>query len=212
MLRPRPGLHRRDDRRPGDPRRRRAVSHVHQPGRVPPVAPRRQRRPPADALRPSRWDWSAPTAGSGCSESWARSPGWSNSSRTIARRGCRWPRCCGGPKFSWEDLAARLPELADVSPEVAQQVTYDAKYAGYLARQQVDIQRQQRLAARQDPRIPSILPGLLHLRAEAREKFERVRPVDLAQAGRISGITPADLAVLMVHLEGAGDRECKGKP
>ncbi|MEN6494775.1 MAG: hypothetical protein ABFD16_10825, partial [Thermoguttaceae bacterium] len=41
-----------------------------------------------------------------------------------------------------------------------------------------------------------------HLRAEAREKLSRIRPLDLAQAGRISGITPADLAVLMVHLEG----------
>ena len=106
-------------------------------------------------------------------------------------------------EIQWADLAARLPELADVSPEVAQQVTYDAKYEGYLARQQVDIQRQQRLAAR---KIPDTLDfaRVLHLRAEAREKFERVRPVDLAQAGRISGITPADLAVLMVHLEGGG--------
>ena len=106
-------------------------------------------------------------------------------------------------EIQWADLTARLPELADVSPAVAQQVTYDAKYEGYLARQQVDIQRQQRLAAR---KIPDRLDfgRILHLRAEAREKFERVRPVDLAQAGRISGITPADLAVLMVHLEGGG--------
>ncbi len=106
-------------------------------------------------------------------------------------------------EIQWADLAARLPDLADVSPEVAQQVTCDAKYEGYLARQQVDIQRQQRLAAR---KIPGSLDfaRVLHLRAEAREKFERVRPVDLAQAGRISGITPADLAVLMVHLEGGG--------
>ena len=60
-----------------------------------------------------------------------------------------------------------------------------------------------RLAAR---KIPDTLDfaRVLHLRAEAREKFERVRPIDLAQAGRISGITPADLAVLMVHLEGGG--------
>ena len=46
-----------------------------------------------------------------------------------------------------------------------------------------------------------------HLRAEAREKFSRVRPVDLAQASRISGITPADLAVLMVRLEGEKERD-----
>jgi tRNA uridine 5-carboxymethylaminomethyl modification enzyme len=107
-------------------------------------------------------------------------------------------------EIQWIDLATRLPELANVSAEVAQQLTYDAKYEGYLARQRVDIQRQVRLAAR---KIPDSIDftRVLHLRAEAREKFERVRPVDLAQAGRISGITPADLAVLMVHLEG-GER------
>jgi tRNA uridine 5-carboxymethylaminomethyl modification enzyme len=104
-------------------------------------------------------------------------------------------------EVQWEDLAARLPELGAVSPDVAQQVTYDAKYEGYLARQQVDIQRQQRLAARKIPQSLDFAK-VIHLRAEAREKFEKVRPVDLAQAGRISGITPADLAVLMVHLEG----------
>jgi tRNA uridine 5-carboxymethylaminomethyl modification enzyme len=103
-------------------------------------------------------------------------------------------------EIQWDDLIARLPELGGISAEVAQQVTYDAKYEGYLARQQIDIDRQQRLAARKIP--PALdFATVLHLRAEAREKFERVRPVDLAQAGRISGITPADLAVLTVHLE-----------
>jgi tRNA uridine 5-carboxymethylaminomethyl modification enzyme len=107
------------------------------------------------------------------------------------------------PEVGWGDLVIRLPELAEVSPETALQLAHDAKYEGYLARQQIDIQRQQRLAER---KIPDTLDfaRVLHLRAEAREKFERVRPVDLAQAGRISGITPADLAVLMVHLEGGG--------
>jgi tRNA uridine 5-carboxymethylaminomethyl modification enzyme len=106
-------------------------------------------------------------------------------------------------EVQWTDLAKRLPELGEVPAEIAQQLACDAKYEGYLARQQVDIQRQQRLAAR---KIPTTLDyaAVVHLRAEAREKFQRVRPIDLAQAGRISGITPADLAVLTVHLEGAG--------
>ncbi len=102
---------------------------------------------------------------------------------------------------TWEDLVVLLPELASVSREVAQQITYDAKYAGYLVRQDVEIERQNRLSAR---RIPADLDfsKMAHLRAEAREKLLRFRPGDLAQAGRISGITPADLAVLAVHLEG----------
>jgi tRNA uridine 5-carboxymethylaminomethyl modification enzyme len=75
------------------------------------------------------------------------------------------------------------------------------KYSGYVARQEVEIDRQRRLCAR---RIPDAFDyaALGQLRAEAREKLSRVRPRDLAQAGRISGITPADLAVLMVHLDG----------
>ncbi len=106
-------------------------------------------------------------------------------------------------EIRWSDLVARLPELGDVSSEVAQQVTYDAKYEGYLARQEVEIQRQRRLEARKIPTHVDFT-HVPHLRAEAREQFARVRPTDLAQAGRISGITPADLAVLMVHLEGGG--------
>jgi tRNA uridine 5-carboxymethylaminomethyl modification enzyme len=107
------------------------------------------------------------------------------------------------PETPWSEVVQRLPALAELSDEVAQQVTYDIKYAGYLARQDVDIARQRRLAER---RIPQGFDydGLIHLRAEAREKLSRVRPTDLAQAGRVSGITPADLAVLMVHLHRGG--------
>ncbi|MBX7168485.1 MAG: tRNA uridine-5-carboxymethylaminomethyl(34) synthesis enzyme MnmG [Pirellulales bacterium] len=98
-------------------------------------------------------------------------------------------------------LAARVPELAQVGPEIADQVEIDVKYAGYIERQALDVERQQRLAVKRIPanfdyqRVPQ-------LRAEAREKLVRIRPASLDQAGRISGITPADLAILMVHLEG----------
>jgi len=103
------------------------------------------------------------------------------------------------PEVTWEDLVARLPELAAAPRDVVMQVTCDAKYAGYIARQQIDIARQQRLAAR---RIPAELDyqRVPHLRAEAREKLSRVRPTDLAQAGRVSGITPADVTVLLIHI------------
>jgi tRNA uridine 5-carboxymethylaminomethyl modification enzyme len=109
------------------------------------------------------------------------------------------------PEVTWEDVVARLPELAAAPRDVVMQVTCDAKYAGYIARQQIDIARQQRLAAR---RIPAELDYQLvpHLRAEAREKLARVRPTDLAQAGRVSGITPADVTVLLIHIEGRGRR------
>jgi tRNA uridine 5-carboxymethylaminomethyl modification enzyme len=109
------------------------------------------------------------------------------------------------PETTWAEIVEKLPELVGTPEQVAEQVTYDAKYAGYLARQQVEIERGRRLA---EKRIPGNLDyaKLTHLRAEAREKLARVRPVNLAQAGRISGITPADLAILMIHLE-AGQRD-----
>lgn len=102
---------------------------------------------------------------------------------------------------TWEEVVARCEALADVPPEIARQVAYDAKYSGYLAREEIDIARQQRLA---EQRIPVELDyaALPHLRNEAKEKLAAIRPTSLAQAGRISGITPADLAVLMIHLRG----------
>lgn len=104
------------------------------------------------------------------------------------------------PETQWAELAAHLPELADVSPEVAEQVENDMRYSGYIERLQVDIARMQRLASRRIP--PGIdYSAIPHLRMEAREKLARVAPADLAQAGRISGITPADIAVLLIHLE-----------
>jgi tRNA uridine 5-carboxymethylaminomethyl modification enzyme len=105
------------------------------------------------------------------------------------------------PEAQWADVVARLPELQGVSPEAARAVVYDAKYSGYLEREEAAIQRHHRLAER---RIPEgfDFSRVRHLRAEAREKLARFQPGNLAQAGRISGITPADLAVLVVHLEG----------
>jgi tRNA uridine 5-carboxymethylaminomethyl modification enzyme len=105
------------------------------------------------------------------------------------------------PESTWEDISARLPELNAASKEVARQVEYDTKYAGYIARQEIDIERQKRLSTR---RIPSVLnyATVPHLRQEAKEKLSKIRPAHLGQASRISGITPADIAVLMIYLEG----------
>jgi tRNA uridine 5-carboxymethylaminomethyl modification enzyme len=104
------------------------------------------------------------------------------------------------PEISWGDLTQIASELSAVSPSIAEQVTYDVKYSGYIARQTIAIERQRRLAQK---RIPDNFnyTALKQLRIEAREKLHRVRPVTLDQAQRISGITPADIAVVMIHLE-----------
>jgi tRNA uridine 5-carboxymethylaminomethyl modification enzyme len=104
------------------------------------------------------------------------------------------------PETGWGDVAALHPELARVRPEIAEQVLYDLKYAGYIARQADQIARQKRWA---DKRIPDSFDyhRVRHLRIEARERLTRIRPASLGQASRISGITPADLALLITHLQ-----------
>jgi len=101
---------------------------------------------------------------------------------------------------TWADLVARLPELAGVTEDVSDQVVSDVKYAGYVERQQEEVDRQKRLA---EKRIPAAFDyaTIGQLRAEAREKLAKVRPESLAQAGRISGITPADLALVRAYLD-----------
>jgi tRNA uridine 5-carboxymethylaminomethyl modification enzyme len=107
------------------------------------------------------------------------------------------------PEIDWSHLVAILPELAGAREDAIGQVVSNLKYAGYIARQEVDVERQHRLAAK---RIPASFDyaRITHLRAEAREKLTRIRPIDLSQASRVSGITPADIALVMVHLEGKG--------
>jgi tRNA uridine 5-carboxymethylaminomethyl modification enzyme len=105
-------------------------------------------------------------------------------------------------EVTWDDLAALCPGLAGRGdPEAArEQVVLEAKYAGYVARQAASVERFQRLESRGIP-AHFDYSAVPQLRAEAREKLARVRPASLGQASRISGITPADLALLMIYLE-----------
>ena len=88
----------------------------------------------------------------------------------------------------------------DERPDVVEQVVLEAKYSGYIDRQAAEVERFRRLEDRRIP--PHFDYAAVHqLRHEAREKLSRVRPVNLGQASRISGITPADLAMLLLYLE-----------
>ena len=201
--RPRPGLHRRDDRRPGDPRRRRAVSHVHQPGRVSPAAAARQRRPPADAAGHDGSAWSTTRAGNACSAKEAEIARATRllETRTTARR-IAWPSCCAARRSTWADIVGRVPAAGSVSRRGGRAGDL-RREVRRLRRPAGDRDRPPAAAGRAaDSRRLSTSRAIAHLRAEAREKLARVRPANLAQAGRISGITPADLALLLIHLEG----------
>jgi tRNA uridine 5-carboxymethylaminomethyl modification enzyme len=83
--------------------------------------------------------------------------------------------------------------------DVLETLETDAKYSGYLERGLLEINRAKRL---EDKKIPADIDylSLEGLRLEAREKLDKIRPLNLGQAGRISGVNPADIAVLMVYL------------
>ena len=117
------------------------------------------------------------------------------------------------PETGWQQIVEQIPQWSDVDPSIAEQVVFDVKYSGYVMRQEQQIQRQRRLA---EKRIPDYFDyrQVGHLRHEAREKLTQIRPASLAQAGRISGITPADLALLLAHLESGWQKVAaeKGDP
>lgn len=106
------------------------------------------------------------------------------------------------PENQWEHICSLSSQAAalDLSPLAQHQVEVETKYAGYIRRQLATVQKQQKV---QEVRIPETFNyiAIPQLRVEAKEKLSRVRPQNLGQAGRISGITPADLAVLMLYLD-----------
>lgn len=105
-------------------------------------------------------------------------------------------------EMDWTTLCELDPSLREwpASAEVIEQVVLEGKYAGYLTRQAAQVERFARLESKP---IPSTFDyaAIPQLRSEAREKLTRVKPLNLGQAGRISGITPADLAIVLLYLE-----------
>jgi len=107
------------------------------------------------------------------------------------------------PEVTLEGLASRneaLGRLVAGSPLAAEQVEIETKYAGYLERQARQVERFRRNESR---RIPDDIDysSINQMRHEAREKFARIGPRSLGQAGRIAGIGMSDVAVLEIHLE-----------
>ncbi len=90
----------------------------------------------------------------------------------------------------------------DLEPECVEQVEIETKYEGYIERQMAEVERVRRL---EEKAIPQGFDydNITSFRKEAREKLKRFQPATLGQASRISGVTPADVAILLVHLEKA---------
>ena len=104
------------------------------------------------------------------------------------------------PQISYADLAPFDPERPALPRAVVNAVEIDLKYEGYIRRQLKQVEEFARLESRS---LPAELDydAVTGLRIEAREKLKKIRPENLGQAGRISGVSPADLSVLMIWLE-----------
>ena len=104
------------------------------------------------------------------------------------------------PDVTYNTLVTMSYGSPGIDCDVAEQVEVEAKYEGYLKKQNTSVARMSRMEKRSIPDFFTY-DGITGLRYEARQKLNRIRPVTLGQASRIDGVTPADLAILMVHLE-----------
>ena len=103
------------------------------------------------------------------------------------------------PQVSYEDLAPFDKDRPELPLSVTEEVEIQLKYAGYLARQEKQVTEFRKEEARLLPEDIDY-NAISGLRLEARQKLSEIRPVSLGQAGRISGVSPADIAVLMIYL------------
>lgn len=116
------------------------------------------------------------------------------------KRGCKMVELIKRPQITYEDLKEIDDDRPDLPYEVFEQVEISVKYEGYIKRQEQQIKEMRRIECK---KIPSSIDYtmLKGLRLEAIEKLSRIRPQNLGQASRISGVNPADIAALNIILE-----------
>lgn len=114
------------------------------------------------------------------------------------------------PDMGWEGVCALWPDLRDIAPDIAEQIQFDALYAGYMGRYEADI-----AAFRRDEALglPDDLDyaGIGSLSTEVRTKLEAARPATLGAASRIPGVTPAAMVALLRHVRKTGEKRSEKK-
>ena len=103
------------------------------------------------------------------------------------------------PEFTYADIAANFPPPAPLPPSVTEQVEITVKYEGYIAKQREQVRRFRRL---EEKRLPADIDyaTVSGLSSEAAQKLALLRPLSIGQAARISGVSPADINVLLIHM------------
>ena len=123
--------------------------------------------------------------------------GWRSTAKHDGLRLDAWMR---RSENDWRTLPAELRRDGEFSPEIWEQVETDLRYEGYIRRQEVGVERVRGLESKLIP--PGIdYASIRGLRTEARQKLAHITPANLGQASRISGVTPADIALLAVWME-----------
>lgn len=113
--------------------------------------------------------------------------------------GCRISELLKRPQLDYEVLKDFDPERPDLPYEIFEQVEIGIKYEGYIKRQLAQVEEMRRLEVKSLKMIEDY-KEVVGLRSEAQEKLNKIKPENLGQASRISGVSPADISVLLIYL------------
>lgn len=116
------------------------------------------------------------------------------------KAGCKLIDLLRRPELSYSDLARFDPDRPALPAVIREQVEIRVKYAGYIDRQQRDVEQYRKLQSRPLP-VDLDYEQVDSLRLEARQKLNQVKPLNFGQAARISGVSPADITALMIFIE-----------
>ncbi|WP_028539972.1 tRNA uridine-5-carboxymethylaminomethyl(34) synthesis enzyme MnmG [Paenibacillus sp. J14] len=104
------------------------------------------------------------------------------------------------PEVTYTHIASISPSEVELDEEMQEQVEIQIKYAGYIEKQLIHVERLQKMEKKKIPENINY-DDIQGLAIEARQKLSKIRPISIGQASRISGVTPADISILLVYLE-----------
>ncbi|MBQ9608346.1 MAG: tRNA uridine-5-carboxymethylaminomethyl(34) synthesis enzyme MnmG [Lachnospiraceae bacterium] len=125
---------------------------------------------------------------------------------TLLKTGTSLAELIRRPELDYEkiaDIDDERPDISSLSPEIIEQINIDIKYEGYITRQRQQVEQFKKMEKK---KIPSDIDydDVSNLRKEARQKLNAIRPASIGQASRISGVSPADISVLLIYLTARG--------